>query len=32
MPLINKLLEIEEKWAVEQSTTEAGVEVPVSRR
>jgi 2-methylisocitrate lyase-like PEP mutase family enzyme len=32
MPLINKLLEIEEKWAVEQSTTEAGVEVPVTRR
>ena len=32
MPLINKLLEIEEKWAVEQSTTEAGVKVPVSRR
>jgi 2-methylisocitrate lyase-like PEP mutase family enzyme len=32
MPLINKLLEIEEKWAVEQSTTEAGVEVPATRR
>ena len=32
MPLINKLLELEEKWEVERTTTEAGVEVPASRR
>ena len=32
MPLINTLFEIEEKWEVEKSTTEAGVEVPVQGR